>query len=339
MIKTTAYIMAVLILMIPSAVYPVEISFFIGTNSLVRNGKPNPVTVGKTLQPGDHLKTGKGSYLEITYRDGSRIKLNESSSATIGSKNIAGSDRVSLITGTATGSIKKLLKGSAKSYTPTIVCAVRGTEYTLTVSAGGDTRVDVREGAVEIISPLGEAAVKENESSETLVGGKPSPASGSSEEWKNRTDRDFEQNAAVRTERYERHLKSLGDRNREIEATLASVKSAIDGAASNESLDKAGDLLNSAAEKTEDDLLMNEALNFSVRAIADSYKGRDDAVSDRYRRVEQKSGMVAEEQKKNLTALKKIKEDYLKAREKIRGTYKNKLDEIKSRFKDKKSGI
>jgi hypothetical protein len=246
---------------------------------------------------------------------------------------------VSLITGTATGSIKKLLKGSAKSYTPTIVCAVRGTEYTLTVSAGGDTRVDVREGAVEISSPRGEAAVKENESSETLMGGKPSPASGSTEEWKNRNDRDFEQNTAARTERYERHLKSLSDRSRQTEGSLVTVKSTIDGAASNESLEKAGDLLNSTTEKTEDDLLMNEALNFSVKDIADSYQGRDDAVSERYRRIEQKSGMVAEEQKKNLAALKKIKDDYLKAREKIRGTYKNKLDEIKSRFKDKKSGI
>ncbi len=339
MIKTITYLHAALILIIPSEVFPVEISFFIGNGTLVRNGKQTQVAVGKTLQPGDYLKTGKGSFLEIIYRDGSKIKLNESSSATIGSKNIAGSDRVSLITGTATGSIKKLLKSSAKSYTPTIVCAVRGTEYTLTVSTGGDTRVDVREGAVEIINPRGTAGVKENESSETFMGGKPSPSSGSSEEWKNKNDRDFEKNAPARYEGYEQHLKSLNERSLETGGVLVTVRSAIDGADSTESLEKAGNLMNSAAEKAEDDLLMNEALNFSVRDIADSYQGKDDAVSDRFRAIEKKSGMVAEEQKKNLAALKKIKEDYLKAREKIMGTYKNKLDEIKSKFQNKKSDI
>ncbi len=339
MIKTISYFLAALILILPSAVYPVEISFFLGTVSLTRNGKQNSVAVGKPLKPGDYIKTGKNSYLEITYKDGSKIKLNESSSATIGSKNIAGSDRVSLITGSATGSMKKLIKGSAKSYTPTIVCAVRGTEYTLTVSAGGDTRVDVREGAVEIMSPRGGATVKEKENSEVLIGEKPAASSGDPGQWKNRNDRDLEKNTASRSERYERHLKALSDRNRETGTTLATVRSTIDGATNSESLEKAGDLLNSTAEKTEDDLLINEALNFSVRDIADTYRGKDDALSEQYRTIEKKSGMVADEQKKNLAALKKIKEDYEKAREKIRDTYKNKVDEIKSKFKNKKSEI
>lgn len=338
MIKAITYFLSAFIIL-PSAVYPVEISFFLGNNTLVRNGKQNPVAVGKKLMTGDYLKTGKGSFLEIVYPDGSKIKINESSCATIGSKNIAGSDRVSLISGSATGSIKKLLKGSAKSYTPTIVCAVRGTEYTLTVSAGGDTRVDVKEGSVEIISPRGTAAVKENEKSETLMGGKPSPSSGSGEEWKNKTDRDFAKNAAARSDRYDRQLKALDEQNRETGSTIVSVRSAVDGADSKESLDRAGDRLNRTSEKTEDDLLMNEALNLSARDIADSFQGRDDGLSERYRTIEKQSGIVAEEQKKNLAALKKIREDYLKARDKIKDTYQNKMDEIKSKFRDKKSDI
>ncbi len=339
MIKAIAYLPVALLLLVPSIGNAVEISFFLGNISMVRGGKPVAVAVGKTLQPGDYLKTGKNSFLEVAYRDGSKIKLNESSSATIGSRNIAGSDRVSLITGTATGSIKKLIKGSAKSYTPTIVCAVRGTEYTLTVSAGGDTRVDVKEGAVEIISPRGSAAVKENEKAETLMGGKPSSSGGSRDEWKNRNDRDFEKNTAAKSERYEDQLKALSDRNWETGGTLVTVRSAVDGATSAESLEKAGDLLTRTAEKTEDELLMNEALSFSVREIADTYRDRDETVSNRYRSIEKKSGLVAEQQKKNLAALKKIREDYLKARKRIKDTYKNKLDEIKSRFRDKKSGI
>lgn len=338
MIKAIAYFLSLFIIL-PSAVYPVEISFYLGTITMVRNGKQNPVAVGKNLLTGDYLKTGKGSFLEIAYPDGSKIKINESSSATIGSKNIAGSDRISLISGTATGSIKKLLKGSAKSYTPTIVCAVRGTEYTLTVSAGGNTRVDVKEGAVEIISPRGTAAVKVNEKSEILMGGKPSPSSGNGEEWKNRNDRDFAKNAAAQSDRYDRQLKALDEQNRETGSSIVSVRSAVDGADSRESLDRAGDQLNRASEKTEDDLLMNEALNFSARDIADLFQGRDDNLSERYRTIEKQSGLVAEQQKKNLASLQKIREDYLKARDKIKDTYKNKMDEIKSKFKNKKSDI
>lgn len=339
MIKKIACIQAALILTLPSALHAAEISFFLGNITLTRGGKPASVAVGKKLQTGDHLKTGKNSYLEIIYRDGNKIKLNESSSATIGSKNIAGSDSVSLISGTASGSIKKLIKGSSKSYSPTIVCAVRGTEYTLTVSTGGDTRVDVKEGTVEVISPRGSAAVKENEKSETPMGGKPAPSKGSAEDWKNSNDRDFEKNSAARSERYESNLRSFDDRNRETGDTIASVRSAVDTADSKESLEKAGDMLNSATEKTEDDILMNEALNRSARDIAEAFEGKDDDVSDRYRSVEKKSGIVANQQKKNLTALQRIREDYLKARDKIMGRYKNKLDDIKSRFKEKKSGI
>jgi hypothetical protein len=273
------------------------------------------------------------------YGDGSKIKLNESSSATIGSKNIAGSDSVSLVSGTASGSIKKLIKGTSKSYSPTIVCAVRGTEYTLTVSTGGDTRVDVKEGTVEIMSPRGSAAVKENEKSETPMGGKPSPSKGSAEEWKNRNDRDFEKNSAARSERYENNLNSFDERNKETGDSIVTVRSAVDTADSKESLEKAGDMLNSATEKTEDDILMNEALNRSARDIAESYKGKDGDVSDRYRSIESKSGIVANQQRKNLVSLQKIREEYLKARDKIMGRYKNKLDDIKSRFKEKRSGI
>jgi len=339
MIKTIAYLQAALILILPSAVYPVEISFFLGDVTLVRNGKMNPVAVGKKLQTGDLLKTGKGSFLEVSYPDGSKIKLNESSSATIGSRNIAGSDRVSLLSGTATGSIKKLLKGSAKSYTPTIVCAVRGTEYTLTVSSGGDSRVDVTEGIVEIISPGGSATVGENGQLETPMGGKPSPSRGSREEWKTNNDRDFEKNAAARSGRYDRQLKALDERTRETGNVIVSVQNAVAGADSRESLEKAGDLLNSASEKTEDDLLMNEALHRLARDIADSFQGRDPAVSERFRTIEKQSGLVAEQQKKNLASLQKIRDDYLKARDRILGTYKNKIDEIKSKFKNKKSDI
>ncbi len=339
MMKTIACLQAALIFMLPSAVYPAEISFYLGDVALVRNGKHNAVAVGKTLQTGDLLKTGKGSFLEVSYPDGSKIKLNESSSATIGSRNIAGSDRVSLISGTATGSIRKLLKGSAKSYTPTIVCAVRGTEYTLTVSNGGDTRVDVKEGTVEIISPGGSAAVTENEQSETPMGGKPSPSSGSREDWKTRNDRDFDENPAARSGRYDRQLKALDERTRETGNVIVSVQSAVAGADSRESLERAGEQLNSASEKTEDDLLMNEALNRSARDIADSFQGRDAGISERYRTIEKQSGLVAEQQKKNLAALQKIRDDYLKARDRILGTYKNKIDEIKSKFTNKKSDI
>lgn len=339
MIKSIAYLQAALMLMLPAAVYPVEISFFLGNATLVRSGKQNPVAVGKTLRTGDLLKTGKGSFLEVSYPDGSRIKLNESSSATIGSKNISGSDRVSLISGSATGSIKKLLKGSARSYTPTIVCAVRGTEYTLTVSSGGDTRADVKEGTVEILSPGGSATVTANEQSETPMGGKPSPSSGSREEWKSNNDRDFEQNAAARSGGFNRQLKALDDRSRETGSAIVTVRSAVAAADSRESLEKAGEQLNSASEKAEDDLLMNEAINLSARDIADSFRDRDAAISDRYRTIEKQSGIVAEQQKKNLAALLKIRDDYLKARDRILGTYRNKVDEIKSKFKNKKSDI
>lgn len=306
---------------------------------MLRGGKKTPVAVGSKLGSGDILKTGKGAFIEIGYADGTKIKINESSSATIGSKNIAGSDQVAINSGSMTGSFKKLMKGNNKVYSPTIIASVRGTEFSVTVSDGGDTRVDLSEGALDLSNPYGSKSIKKNEKVESVMGAAPADSRGTSDDWKKKSDRDFARDPAAKSEDAVRYIDTFSERSKDISGTIPAVSSAVKEATNKESLEKAESMLDGASEKARDDMGLNEALQQTLQLNMDKFRGRDETVYDKYSSAVNRSGIVEKQQKRNLESLNRIREEYRKAYDRIMGRYKSKVDEIKSRFKNKKTDM
>jgi hypothetical protein len=330
---------AVIILLTVAPLYAFQVSFLVGDVTISKNGKKTTASVGALLAAGDVIRTGKDSFVEIQDDNQSVIKIMPLSIATIGSKQIAESDSVSLVIGDLLGSFKKLIKGSNKIYSPTTIAAVRGTEFTVNVSTGGDTRINLAEGGLDIANPYGKTVMRPSDTIESRIGEGPRTSAGTPEEWKKKNAESFAQNPGAKADDTGKYLGMLNDRAKETGGAMASVRSAIKEAANEKSLEKAESLLNSTEEKTVDDLYLNESLGQSLKNIMENFSDKDPALYSKFKSAFLKSNIVAVQHQKNLTALKKIREDYQKAYERIMGRYKSKTEEIKSRFKDKKSGI
>jgi hypothetical protein len=339
MLEKLLIICAAILLCVPARASAAQVSFFIGDVELLRNGKKSPVAVGNKLMTGDVIKTGKDSVMEVQDDNGGTIKILPMSTATIGSKKISGSDTLSLIAGDLSSAFTKLMKGSTKIYSPTTIAAVRGTEFTMDVSSGGDTRIDLSEGEVDVSNPYGKTIMRRRDKIESRVGEGPHSSSGTAEEWKKMSSRRFAQNPDAKADDTGRYLDTLSERGKDAGNSMVTVRSAVKDATSKESLKQAEYLLNSTEEKTVDDLYLNESIGHSLEYTMENFKDKDDALYSRFKSAYLKSNRVAEQHKKNLAALKKIREDYQKAYDNIAGRYKSKSEEIKSKFKDKKSGI
>ena len=111
---------------------------------------------GTTLASGDEITTGRGASVVIDLTDGSQVVILPNSRVVIGSyKNAANLRELLQIT---LGRIRVKInhfKGKPNPYrikSPTASIAVRGTEFTVSVTALGETKVVVTEGAVEVAS-------------------------------------------------------------------------------------------------------------------------------------------------------------------------------------------
>ena len=339
MLKKLLILSAAAFLCLPVIASAAQVSLFVGKVTLLRDGKKTPVRVGNKLHTGDVIKTGKDSLMEIKDNIGGTIKILAMSIMTIGSKKIAGSDSLSLIMGDLSAMFTKLKRGSTKIYSPTTIAAVRGTEFTMSVSSGGDARIDLKAGLVDVSSPYGATSIRENENVETRVGEAPRPGSGTAEEWKKASEESFTQNPGAKAQDTEKYLETLDERGKETDSSMITVRSSIESAANKEALEKLESLLNNTEEKTKDDLILNESLGESLKNTMENFKEKNETLYSRYRSIYVKSNRVAAQQQKNLESLKKVRQEYQKARQRIMGRYKDKIDEIKTKFKDKKSNI
>ncbi len=337
--KTMLIVSAIAMLCATAPLHAAQVSFFVGDVSFMRNGKNEPVSVGKQVASGDVIKTGKDSFIEIQDENQSTIKIMPQSTAMVGSKQMSGSDSVSLVFGDLLCSIKKLVKGKNKVYSPTTVAAVRGTEFSVNVASGGDTRINLKEGGLEIANPYGKTSLRPSEAIEARVGEGPRESSGSMDDWKKNNAARFEQNPGAKADDAGKYLDTLGDRGKETGNELAAVRRSVKEAADKDSLEKAELLLNGAEEKTVDDLYLNESFGQSLKNVMENFSDRDPALYTKFRSAFLKSNVVAAQHRKNLAALKKIKEEYQKAYDGIMGRFKSKTEEIRSKFKEKKSGI
>ena len=135
-----------------------------GSVEILKSGRATwePAPKGRPVAEGDRIKTGAGAWCEILFKEGSFIKLDENSETAADSLKVSAEGRVfsfSFLKGKALWMAAKL-KGKLTSKfsvrTPTTVCAVRGTDFSMIVSTSGQTTVGLFEGKVALSGGQGE---------------------------------------------------------------------------------------------------------------------------------------------------------------------------------------
>src|SRR5689334_10072985 len=127
--------------------------------AMISNGNglaPFALTRGFGLNPGDRVDTRGGGQVVIELNDGSMVVVQPESVVVLKDFRAAGSLRefFEITLGRVRVKINHF-GGRPNPYrmnSPTASIAVRGTEFSVTVDAQGDTQVEVYEGAVEVAS-------------------------------------------------------------------------------------------------------------------------------------------------------------------------------------------
>ncbi len=318
-------------LFIPVSGYSIHVAFFLGDVKLIRNNRSIKVNMGDIVKSGDLIKTGKGATITLNYKDGSRITIQQNSKAMIGNKGIKGSDNVSLVSGNLSGKFTKLSKGSKsrRVYGPTIVCAIRGTEFKMGVSKGGDSRVDLAEGKLNIKNPYGSTPLNQNQNVEAGVGSQPEKGSrGSITAWKNGKDSELKSNPGAKGKQYGRYIQTFNNQNQQDSKNMNKYNNMVKTAKKADDIKKAGSEINDAEQNIEDNLILNETTKSSIEGVMNDYKSRNRKIYDQFIRLKRESNKVAEQQRKNYEAIQAVKEEYRKAYEKIIGKYQDDRNRI-----------
>jgi hypothetical protein len=122
------------------------------------------VSKGQVLEPGDRVRTAAGSRATITFADGSRIELSANGSFTLQESSSQGST-LKLGLGSLKAWITKSISRRFEVRTPTAVCSVRGTEFSVDVNAQGNTSVQMFSGLLAVADQGGnEVLLKDNQS-------------------------------------------------------------------------------------------------------------------------------------------------------------------------------
>ena len=123
-----------------------QIKVMAGTVHLERDGKRLPAEVGMPVRQSDSLVTGSDGTAGVTFTDNSLLSVGPNSALAIDryafdSTTHAGQFDASLKKGTLaviSGKIVKQSPGAMRVHTPTSIMGVRGTEFAVKVSEGGN---------------------------------------------------------------------------------------------------------------------------------------------------------------------------------------------------------
>lgn len=328
-IKTTALILLFFIL-IPVFGYSMKVTFFLGTSTLTRNGKTINLKVGDIVSNGDIIKTAKNGIVELLYDDTSKITIKGDTIVKIGSKNVKNSGDVAVISGEVSGKFVKLKKGEHKIGTPTTICAVRGTEFTIGVSRGGDSKIELTEGKLDVRNPYGKIELNQGHSAEAKVAEEPESGENDSsiEQWKNDRDEYIDDNIEDQAEKYETHINNFGEENETDAEELEGLSELTKNAASKEDLALSGEKIINSESKIEESILMNEASKSSIESLKDDYENKNSEIKEKFRSLAERCNQVQEQQIKNHEAVQRVKEEYKKA-----------YDSIMKKFRDDKTKI
>ncbi len=129
-----------------------------GSVEILKSGRKawEPAAKGRPVAEGDSVKTGAGAWCEILFREGSFVRLEENSEAAAESLKASTEERVfffSFVKGKAlwmAARLKGKLLSKFSVRTPSLVCAVRGTDFSMVVSTSGQTTVGLFDGKVAL---------------------------------------------------------------------------------------------------------------------------------------------------------------------------------------------
>lgn len=102
---------------------------------------------GDCLAPGDKIETGADGRIDLVMKDGHKLHLEPHSTLTFEEENVSYLDKGELAARKL--ALKMIIKKKFEVRTPTAICGVRGTEYSIQTSPEGTT-VKVHEGSVEV---------------------------------------------------------------------------------------------------------------------------------------------------------------------------------------------
>ena len=318
-------ISALLFSLFPVFGYSMKVTFFLGTSTLTRNGKTINLQVGDVVSNGDIIKTAKNGVVELLYDDTSKITIKGNTIVQIGSKNVKDSGDVAVISGEVNGKFVKLKKGEHKLGTPTTICGVRGTEFTIGVSKGGDSKVDLKEGKLDVRNPYGKVELNEGFSAEADVAGEPvsGEIEGNIGEWQNARDESLNDDIEIQADKYETHINNFGEESETSAKELTDLSESTKKAATKEDLALSGDRIINSESKIEEDMLMSEASKSSIENLREDYGSKNAKIKEKFQTIAKKCNKVQEQQMKNYQAIQKVKEEYKKAYDNIMNKYKD----------------
>ena len=331
-------IIAVFILS-PLYAYSLNVSFFLGDVKMERGGRTASLKMGDNVGNGDIIRTGNGAILELSYPNNSKITVQANTVVKIGSAGIKDSDEVSIISGQVKGKFEKLQKGEYKFYTPTTVCSVRGTEFDVAVSRGGDSMTSLSEGAVDVENFYGSVKLKPGNSVEADVAGKPSARRGNikPDSWESGRNSSLEKKPGDQAQRYNRYMDRFEQESGKTSSSIDEIGEEVEGIESEDDLKKTGEMVEKAERETAAYLMLSEASGMNVRSLMEDFEEND--IYEKFQEAADKSNRVREQQLANYQAIQKVKADYLEAYGKIMGKYKDDRDQIFRGLEDFKKNM
>ncbi|MGB4267963.1 MAG: FecR domain-containing protein [Spirochaetota bacterium] len=324
-------VLIVTILLSVPCVYALEISFVVGDVIVERDGKENLAVVGMKLSQGDVVVTKNASIAELLYADKSTVRIFENTKIKVAAIH-DNQENVSIINGVIKAKISKLQKGESKKvYTPTTVCAIRGTEFFVAVSDSSNSRVNMEEGSLALSNPYGEINVKGDEQATVEVAKKPllDDNPKNPELWKNTADKDFVLEPQKYAESYNEYLATLEQRSSMQSAEIEKLKQSSVKKKDSKKLEQNMDELENKVAVVADDFFLGDCANAAVDNVLQIYKEKKQEIFDSFNKVKEQADRVVQQQKANYEAIMAIKEAYRKSYEEIKGKHKESIEKIK----------
>ncbi|MDC7241282.1 MAG: FecR domain-containing protein [Spirochaetales bacterium] len=118
------------------------------------SGRMDWADIGMSVKTGDSIITGYDGYAEIEMEDGSTVKINEDSIFKLDSVQQENEEKNSfqLVLGSASYKFSRVLGNEPRITTPSTVCGLRGTEFTVYSGLDGSALYLVDDGAIAVSS-------------------------------------------------------------------------------------------------------------------------------------------------------------------------------------------
>ncbi len=320
-----------------SAGHSLEVSYIVGDVKHHRSAKIVSLTMDTKLAAGDVISTGKKSLCTLKYTDGSIVEIRSESKIAVGNENVKGSNYVSLISGAVHGKFVKMQKGGSgnKVYTPTAVCAIRGTEFSIASAGAGDSKIQLEEGKLEIRNPFGKVNIAEGENSEIGIAEKPSADRGEEDldSWSARKNSSFERTPDEAADKYDSYINVLDRNSRSSSKKISELDKNLtrNSMKGKNALEKSNKELNMIDENLQDDMFLNQNARLSLEGIIEGIGEEKSSLKNKFLQVKEECNKVEEQQRRNYEALRAVKEAYRKAYESIVKTHQDTIKNIKGK--------